>query len=339
MAGMNVFTGNAFSAISLTGAIEKRDYLPQLLGSLNLFEPEPVNTRNVMVDRSSTGLTLIPTSADGSPPAQLERSGRDIVNLRTTRLAKSFTMFAREIEAIRETGSETELMRVQTEYMKRMDRVNRDMELTHEYHRLGALQGLLLDADGTTVIYNYETEFAEVIPAPISFELDVTTTNIHKICKSITRDMARTSKGAMAAASVHSLCGDAFYDDLVSHPNVEKFYLNQAAARDAMANQGQVWESFTVGGITFHNYRGTDDNSTVAIPDAEARFFPVGAADTFKVAYAPHDSFDFVNTPGQRTYAQNVIDKDRNMWVMGELYSYPLYVNQRAGLVRKATRT
>lgn len=339
MAGMNVFTGNAFSATSLTGAIQKRDYVPQLLGSLNLFEPEPVNTRSVMVDRSTTGLTLIPTSPDGAPPQQLGREGRDIVSLRTTRLAKQFTMFAREIESIRETGSETELMRVQTEYMKRLDRLNRDMELTHEYHRLGALQGLLLDADGTTVIYDYEAEFAETIPAPISFELNITTTDIHKICKSITRDMARASKGAMASASVHALCGDAFYDDLVAHPNVEKFYLNQAAARDARASQGQVFESFTIGGITFHNYRGTDDNSTVAIPDDEAKFFPVGAADTFKVALAPHDSFDFVNTPGQRLYAVNVVDTQRQMWVQGELYSYPLYINQRPGLLRKATRT
>ncbi|WP_116082099.1 major capsid protein [Tropicimonas sp. IMCC34011] len=339
MATMDIFGNSAFSTTSLSGAIERRPYVPQLLGSLGLFTPEPVRTRNIFVDRIEGGLTLIPTSADGAPPDILDREDRDAVSLRTTRLAKRFTLYAHELDGIRAFGSETELMQVQREYMRRMDRINADMELTHEFHRLGALQGVLLDADGSTVIYDYSTEFNEAIPAAISFELDQATTDVHAKCKEIARGMARSAKGNLAGASIHAICGDAFYDQLVSHPSVEKFYLNQAAARDLQAAQGAIFESFRVGGITFHNYQGTDDNSTVAVPTDEAKFFPVGARDVFKVAYAPLETLDFVGTPGQRVYAMNVPDRERNMWTKGEIYSYPLHVCSQPRVLRKATRT
>jgi hypothetical protein len=40
-----------------------------------------------------------------------------------------------------------------------------------ENMRLGAVQGLLADADGTT-IYNWATEFGQTIPAEVDFDLD-----------------------------------------------------------------------------------------------------------------------------------------------------------------------
>ena len=338
MATMDIFNNSAFSTTSLSGFVQKMPYVPQLLGSLNLFTPKPVRTRNIFVDRTEGGLTLIPTSADGAPPESLDSTTRDAVALKTRRLAKQFTIYASELDGIRASGTESELMAVQTEFNSRMLRIRADMELTHEHHRLGALQGLLLDADGSTVLYNYASEFNEAIPTATSFELDVATTDVIGICKDIARSMARSGKGALAGATIHSLAGDDFYDRLVTHPNVEKFYLNQMAAT-ALRDQAAIFESFTIGGITFHNYRGTDDNSTVAIPTAEAKFFPIGATGVFEVAYSPLESIGFVNTPGQPLYAMNIPDRDRNMWVKGELYSYPLYMCSQPRVLRRGTLT
>jgi hypothetical protein len=338
MASMNIFKNSAFSTMSLSGVVQKLDYVPQLLGSLNLFEVEKVRSRHIFVDRTEGGLTLIPTSADGAPPEDLVKDGRDVVALKTTRLAKRFTLYAHELDGIRATGTESELMQVQREYAKRLGRIRADMELTHEFHRLGALQGVLLDANGTDVIYDYSAEFEEAIPAAIDFNLGNAGTNVQKVCKDLVRSMTRSGKGALAGASIHALAGDDFYDDLVSHPNVEKFYLNQTAARDALRDQGQVFESFRIGGITYHNYRGTDDNATVAVPTDEAKFFPVGGRDVFKVAYSPLEAMEYVNTPGEKIYAMNVPDRDRNMWTKGEIYSYPLYVCQRPSVLRRANR-
>lgn len=333
MAGMDVFNNNAFSMTSLTGTVEKIDYVPQTLGQMNLFEPMPVRTRNLFIDRREGELALIPSSPLGAPPEELVGDDRDAVPLKTVRLAKGFTIYAHEVEGIRAYGSETEFEQVQAEYLRRMARVRQDMDLTHEYHRLGALQGLLLDADGTTVIYDYFTEF-DITPAPVvDFELDDPLTNVRQKCVDLKRDMIRSGGGAITMTTqIHALTGDAFYDALVDHPNVQKTYINWSAAADLRNNT--AFEAFTYGGITWHNYRGTDDNSTVAIAEDQAKFFPVGARDVFKKAMAPAEFGPFINTPGRDVYAMNIVDRDRQAWSRGELYSYPLYFCQRPNVLR-----
>ncbi|RDE07728.1 major capsid protein [Pelagibacterium lacus] len=341
MASMDIFNNSAFSMTSLTGAVSKVGFKPQLLGSLGIFEPMPVRTRSLFVDRRENALTLIPTSPTGAPPKELEVDPRNAVPLKTTRLAKGFTLYAEEIQGIRAFGSETEFAQVQAEYLRRMAMVRDDMDLTHEYHRLGALQGLLLDADGTTVIYNYFTEFGVSEATAIDFDLDnasPATGAVRKKCATVIRAMARSAGGAFTpSTTIHALVGDAFYDDLISHPEVEKTYLNWAAAADL--RQDKTWQAFTYGGITWHNYRGTDDNSTVAIDPDEAKFFPVGARDVFKKAMAPAEFGPYVNTLGQDVYAMNIPDRDRQAFTRGELYSYPLYFVQRPDVLRKGTRT
>lgn len=338
MLSMDAFNNKAFSMVSLTAAIAKVAYVPNLLGSLNIFEPEPVYTRTVAVERTDQGLALIPTSPLGAPPRETNRDGRKIVDLRTTRLADSFTMYAYEVEGIRAFGTESEFESLQTEYANRMARVRGNMEITHEFHRLGALQGKLLDADGTTVIYDYFDVFGISEAPAISFELDLETTNVRAACQNVIRSMARASGGKFTPATqVHAIAGDEFYDALISHASVVNTYVNWQAAE--ALREKTAFESFYFGGITWHNYRGTDDNSTVAVPTNQAKFFPVGAKDVFKQAMAPAEFGPYVNTRGQDTYAINIVDKDRQAWTKGELYSYPLYLCTMPEVLRKATLT
>lgn len=341
MASMDIFNNSAFSMTSLTGAVSKVGYKPQLLGSLGIFEPMPVRTRTVFVDRRENKMVLIPSSPVGAPPKELQVDPRNAVPLKTTRLAEGFTLYAEEIQGIRAFGSESEFAQVQAEYLRRMASVRDDMDLTHEFHRLGALQGLLLDADGTSVIYDYFTEFGVTKPAVIDFDLDNPTPvpgSLRKKCAEVVRSMTRSSKGAFTqGTTIHALVGDAFFDDFITHPEVEKTYLNWAAAADL--RQDQSFGAFTFGGITWHNYRGTDDNTTVAINPDEAKFFPVGAKDVFKKAMAPAEFGPYVNTLGQDTYAINIVDRDRQAFTRGELYSYPLYFCQRPDVLRTGKRT
>jgi hypothetical protein len=338
MLSMDAFNNKAFSMVSLTAAVNKVAFVPNLLGSLNIFEPVPVYTRTVAVERKAQGLALIATSPLGAAPRETDRDGRTIQDLRTTRLADSFTLYAYEVEGIRAFGTESEFESLQTEYADRMAKVRGNMELTHEFHRLGALQGKLLDADGVTVIYDYFAQFGIAEPAAISFEMDVPTTDVRGVCQQVIRGMARSSNGNFTPATqVHAIAGDDFYDALIRHPSVVATYQNWLAA-EALRDK-TAFESFYFGGITFHNYRGTDDNSTVAVPLNQAKFFPVGAKDVFKEAMAPAEFGPYVNTRGQETYAINVLDKDRQAWTKGELYSYPLYLCTLPEVLRKATLT
>lgn len=340
MATLDAFNSDLFSLTSLSGKVDKLDYVPGLIGSLGIFEATPVRTRTVWVDRRAGEVNLIQTSANGAPPEELARDSRSAVPLKAVRLAKGATIYADEIASWRAFDTESEQTVVMTEYARRMERVRQDMEYTHEKHRLGALQGILLDADGST-IYNYATEFGESIPAATSFELDVAGTDVRGICNALVRSVARSAKGAWidGRTELHALAGDAFYDALINHPTVRETYLNWSAAADL--RQGTAFGAFTYGGITFHNYRGSDDNTEIAVNTNQAKFFPVNARDVFKHVMAPADEFmPYVGAPGQNIYSMNLRDPSgRDAFVRNEQYSYPLYICQRPGLLRAGTLT
>lgn len=338
MASMDVFNTDPFSLIALSSAIDRMPYKPGFLGTLGIFEPEPVNQSTIWVDERDGAINLIPTTPRGAPPVPLVRDSRKARNFKIPRLAKQFRVYATEIAGMRAFGSDSEQEMVMREYSRRMQRANDDLELTFENMRLGALKGILLDADGST-IYNYFTEFGITPAADVSFALTTDTTDVAGIARQLSRSMARSAKGAMGAgASVHAIVGDAFYDALIAHPQVRQTYLNWSAASD-LRDQA-AFGDFKYGGVVWHNYRGTDDNSTVAVGTNEALFFPVNAPGVYSQVMAPFDeAMEYVGTRGQRSYAINFVDRDRGFWTQGEVYAFPLFMSKRPEVIRKGTRT
>lgn len=334
---MDVFVENdAFNTTELTSAITDIPYIPQMLGDMNLFEPMPIYGYDFAIEKKADSIGIIDTSALGSAPKQIERNLRTMQKLNTVRLAEGFTIYGYELSGIRAFGETTVLDQIQDDYARRTQKLMNRMELTREFHRLGAIQGKLLDADGTSVIYDYFAEFELAEPASVSFDLTNASTDVRVKGNELSRDIIRGSKGALTnSSSIQALAGDEFYDTLISHPKVRDTYQNWAAAADL--RQGNAFQAFTFGGITWHNYRGTDDNTEVAVPVAEAIIFPQGGIDVFKEVRSPAEFDPWINTPGQRDYMMNIVDKDRSAWTKGELYAYPLFMCQRPQVLRRAT--
>jgi hypothetical protein len=119
---------------------------------------------------------------------------------------------------------------------------------------------------------------------------------------------------------------------LITHPSVERTYLYYAAA----AELRQQWsDEFDYGGIIWHDYRGTDDGTTMAIADNEAHLFPVGGNEVFRQIWGPAEFEPWINLPGQDIYALTIPDRDRGAWVRFEGYNYPLFVCARPEMLRR----
>jgi hypothetical protein len=254
------------------------------------------------------------------------------------RLAKHSRLSASELDGIRAFGSESELQQVQTEVARRLLRLRRDYELTMERFRLSVVQGQVIDADDA-VLYDWPTEFGQSIPAEINFDLANATPAegaIRKKCNAVVRGILQDLQGLGGdQVRIVALAGDNFYDDLTAAKEVRETYLNTMEAADLRGSN--AYEQFSYGGITWVNYRG-NSGGKVAIPTDKAKIFPVGAG-IFQIAQAPAETFQFVNTPGQELYAMVVPDRDRNMYVDIELYSYPLPVCVQPKALRAAKRT
>jgi len=343
MATMDVFKADAFSMFELSSAVSKMDFNPQMLGSMNIFDPKPVRTKTVWVDRQTDTLNLIGFSERGAPADQNARDSRDMLALNIPRLAVQDTVWAHEVANLRAFGTETELMSVQREVATRLERMRQKVEYTEEYLRLAAIQGLALDPRDGSTYYSYYTEFGEAQDTATSFELDQAGTDVAGICRDIVRSIQRSAKGSwvMGRSRVHALVGDDFFDALISHPNVKEMWLGWQAAAELRGVD--AFSQFDFGGIVFHNYRGSDDNSTVAIGATVAKFFIVGGDGIFVKAMAPADEFmPYVNTPGQPIYAVQELDAafmNTPRFAKYHVHSYPLYYCQRPGTLRRGTLT
>lgn len=349
MPTLDVFNQDAFSAISLTKAINDVPHLPQFLGSLGLFEVQPITTETLMIERVQDTLSLIPTSERGAPPPKLKHDKRNVRDFRTVRVAKEDTIYAHQIQNLRAFGSESELATVQGEKARRDMRLVRDMNLTWENMRLGAIQGVLTDADGST-IYNWFTEMGVTQDDEIDFDLDDATPESGEVrtsCAQVVRQTMDAAKGSWIPGSsyVMGLASDSFFDSLVGHSEVRETYKYQVEA--SQLRGPQAYQELNYGGIRFVNYRGTDaDNlnqagnaESVNVTTDKCKFFPVGCPDVFQVAFSPAESFDFVNTPGQPLYNMMVTDRDRNMWAKTEMYSYPLFICTKPKMLQRAKLT
>lgn len=335
MTMLDIFHQDPFTSIQLTAAVERVPYQPVGLGELGIFDPMPIRTKALTVEERTGKLTLIPTSPRGAPLVERTTEKRKVRYFDVPRIAKEDTITADELQSIRAFGTESELMQVQAEVARRLNGPTgllRDVEYTWENMRLGAVQGILVDADGASVLYNWFDEFQITQPTEVAFNLAAQTANsLRPIINGIVRGMARAAQGAFTPMTrVYALCADDFYDAFVNHTDVIRTFINWSDARDIRGgNQGAAFGAFEFAGVTWLNYRGSDDSSTIAVPAGKVKFFPVNAPGVFQVAYSPAETFDFVNTPGKPQYVLPIFDRDRNAWWKMEVYSYPLFVCTR----------
>lgn len=135
---------------------------------------------------------------------------------------------------------------------------------------------------------------------------------------------------------VHAFCSATFFDDLVSHPEVEESY--RRYQESAFLRAGLVRKSFEYAGITFEEYRGKV-GSVDFIADGKAHFFPVGVPGLFRQYNAPADFVETANTIGLPRYAKQAVDQEFGRWVKLHTQSNPLPICTRPKVLIKAKRT
>lgn len=339
MAHMDIFNNDAFSLVSMTAGVEKMPTVPTFLGSLGLFESEGIETNIASIEQVGQTLQLIKTSQRGTAPSMGTNDKRSLRNFNIPRIAKADQIFAAEIQGIRAFGTDSELETVVQKVAQKQAKLLREVAMTLEYHRLGAIQGILLDSDAST-LYNYFTEFGISQPAEIDFDLDNATPArgaLMALVKSVKRTIIRALGTSAPGIRIIALCGDTFYDQFTSHSEVEKTYLNWQAAESLRA--GEVFSSFRWGEVEWVNYQGTDDNSTVAIGADKVKFIVQGVPGLFRRINGPGETFETVNTIGRDLYSMLVRDEKRNMWVQPEVYAYPLHICTRPEVLLRGRNT
>lgn len=299
---LNPFSNDAFNMVALTAAINK---IPNNYGrveQLGLMPPEGVRTRTILIEEMSGVLNLLPTMPVGAPGTLGTQAKRKVRSFVIPHIPHDDVVLPEEVQGLRAFGSESDLETLSNLIARKLQNIRNKHAITLEHLRMGALKGVILDADGST-LYDLYSEFG-ITAKTVNFALGTNTTEVLLKILEVKRHIEDNLRGEFMTG-IYCLCSQGFFDALTTHSKVKEafqyFQRSQQLGNDYRAG-------FTFGGITFEEYRGqaTDAAGTVRkfIADDEAHFFPLGTASTFRTYFAPADFNETANTLGLPLYAK-----------------------------------
>lgn len=332
MPSLDIFNADGFTMSELTSKIDKIPFVPGAAGKLGIFQETGVYTTTIEIEERDGKLYLVPNTKRGAPALQNTRDSRKLRHFKTLHLPVDDDIMADEIQNKRAFGSQTELQVAETEVNDRMKKARKSIDATIEYGRISALQGKIVDADGSTVIYNLYNEF-DITPTSVDFLLGTDSTDILSVCTGV-RAAIQDELGGDGSEDIEVLAfvGPTFFARLVSHPAVKdafKFY--QTIQQNMNPLQQDIrYTGFKFGDITFKVYRG-NVNGVPFVPASQGTAFPTDVPDLYETFYAPADYMETANTKGLPTYAKMAPDPFFNKFWRLEVQSNPITIAKRPG--------
>lgn len=299
---LDIFRNDAFGIVSLTDSINRAPFVPGRLGELLDWQETGITTVGIAIGEYQGALRLLNPQPRGTSGEAIAKPSRKIRDLRVPHYEVNDSVMAEEVQGVRAFGTESELETVKSKIDMRMqEHVMLRFDPTLEYQRIGAIKGIILNGDGST-LYNLFSEFNVTQPTEIAFDLAnaaPASGALRTRCTSVLRSIM-SELGATPMRGVGGMCGDAFWDALVAHPEFRASYLNQTEAFRLRENV--TYQAVDFGGIHFENYRGSVGGVPFIATD-KCNFFPIGAPGLFRTVYAPADLTETVNTTGLPRYA------------------------------------
>lgn len=308
MSMLDVFKTDAFSNVSLTKGINIMPSSPGKLGKAGIFGEEGITTTTIVVEVEEGTLSLIPNVPRGTIPTLSNRGTRKTHAIEIPHAPMYDVVKAEDVQGKRAFGSDNTLETIQALVAKRLARMLAKIEVTLEFHRAKALQGLIycIDEDGIPepdATVNLFTLF-DLTENTKDFVLGTAGTKVLTKCMEVKR-LIEEAMGTLTFTGVKVWCGRDFWDAFITHAKVETAFARWTANGQQGAFQREDLRDlgFNFGGMFWEEYNAEVDGIPF-IPAGEARAHPIGASDLFDTTYAPASFTAAVNTVGQKVYAQ-----------------------------------
>jgi len=322
MATLDIFNNDAFQLSQLTGTINDIPRVPTKLGDEKLFEEYGISKTSMMIERMGNGLKLVPTAPRGGLGQSVGRENRKLIPISAVHLPQRDTIMADEVQGVRAFGTETEVDGVQRLVQRQLEIMKGNIDLTLEHMRVGALKGLVVDADGATPLWDLYDIFG-MQRTKIGYEIGTpsSATDLRQKTEDTKRAIQK-KLGGKTFSRVRVKCSESWFDKFVGHDKMVKAWELYQQGDFARNHPGQ---SFMFNGMLFEVYSGGTDAGDFFAPDT-AYAYPEGLKGMFQIAYAPGDYVDVVNTMGLPYYANQRI-MDFNKGVLLEAQSNPVVLN------------
>lgn len=302
---LDVFKTDAFGLVALTEAINKQPHKPMQIGASGAFIERGIRETKVSLEERDGQIELVQSKKRGEAGQVLGGSKRKLRAVNVPHLPIEAGIEADEVQNVRAFGSENNMQVLQEIVNERLAEMRDSLEVTIEHLRAGAIQGLIKDADGTTLL-NLFTEFGVVQQiATLSYDSDADNGNRLKNGVIAAQRLIEAELGAAPITGFRAYCGSSFFDDMRSDLGVVQTL--RWADPQALLQQEAGVRRFNFGGVQWEEYRGST-GGTPFFADTEAYLFPIGPS-IFRTYFAPANYTETVNTLGLPFYAKQALRK------------------------------
>lgn len=286
-----------FNVTELSAAISN---LPTRIGNpsdAELFRNIPGTTNVFSMEFYEESGILVPTTEWGGVAPKNSSGKRTAKSWTIPHMPLEDVVKAADVIGVRAFGT-TQAETVQGKVLDKLQAMKNKIDATLAYRRSKAKQGIIVDADGSTIL-DYFAEFG-LSQQVVYFDLTTATTNIAAKCQDVI-DQIEDGLGQEVYSSIEVEVDRAFYDALTAHKNVREVFLGWSSAESKLGRSNT--SGFEFGGLKFIVNR-QKVGATPLVAAGTGTAYPRGTQDVFLNALAPADFNETVNTLALPYYAK-----------------------------------
>ena len=309
----------------MTEAINKLPTTPTIIRELGIFKPDFLTTTGVKVQLRNNTLVLVDAVPRGTPGKPVKSERGDTQMFEMLHLPKSDVVRADDVQNVKAFGSNTKAETVAEKVNDKLAMMKADIEYTREHLMLGAIKGLILDADGTPLIDIYDR--FNLTRTVFTWNLSNADSNVGKLIDGAITTLSR-KRGGESVDGWIVLCSPEFMAAVAYHKTMVALY--ERYQDGALYREGNTNVGFKHKNIEFIQYDHVFD-SGLQIAAGEAEIIPKGTRQMFSEYFAPADMNATVNTKALAYYASREKLQHDKGWSL-EAQSNPLPMNKRPEL-------
>lgn len=337
-AAVRSYDGNNYEYQDLTAPLM---IVPNIWGlgqQLNLFSKDSVSQESVVLETITKGHGII---------TDIHRGARHQVSIDPTRKMSSFAIphftlddaiTPSDIQGKRAFGVDI-LETIAAVRARKLETIRESWSATMEKAIWHTITTGTPYAPNGNVSYDWYTEFGAT-RVTVDFQLNTSTTDIIAKTEEVFAAIQDNAHDGSVRGEIFAIASPEFFSKLIAHPTMKAMYLAYQQQPNILKERLRAngydarYREFTIGNITYVEYRGIGPDGVRYIPANEAYFLPIDSGDNFVQYFAPASHFDFVNTAGKEMYAFEYGD-NRGQMIELQSESNFLHVLRRPQLIVK----
>ena len=292
----NIFSEAFGDAAELTNLINKSKFNPGTIARLGLFAESGISTTLATIDVEDEALTLLPTAPRGGLASVHRDRDTGGITVSALHIPTRASVYADSVQNKRELGG-VGLDSPEQARTRILAGMRKNIELTVEQLRFGAIRGLITDVDGSLLMDTYAAfGISQVV---VNLDLASSTKLLLNEVIAAERESEKALGGDTPTGFI-GLASPDFMDALranISYDNALKYAAPSDLLKD-YRNGIQVGDTFF---IECRSIPGLP----ARIPAGTAYLVPQGIANLLITKYAPGDYMSAVNQPGLPLYVMN----------------------------------